>query len=189
MHRLIGLALSPPQFHRVVWNECLNTPPWTGDRIVDANLTVFRDYFLAQWLPDREKSLLWNHFDRDGPRTTNNAEAYHGGLRSAFASRKNAPLGIFLGKLKQLHHEIRCWVKLLQRGAAPNPRCPKYITNDRNIAVAKENLQWWLDTVQAEALTNPLPGVLLEEHEATTAANLLLRLLRHLDHVQHFIAL
>ncbi len=92
-------------------------------------------------------------------------------------------------KQRSTYHEIRCRVKLLQRGAAPNPRRPKYIANDRNIALAKETLQLWLDTVHAEALTNPPPDVLLEEHEATTAANLLLRLLRHLDHVQHFIGL
>ncbi len=51
----------------------------------------------------------------------------------------------------------------------------------------KEIVQLWLDTIHADALENAPPGVLFEEHEANTAANLLLRLLRHLDHVQHFI--
>ncbi len=116
---------------QVVWNHCLNNPPWTGDPIVDTNLTVFRDYFVGQWLPNREKSLLWNHFHRDGPRTTNNAEAYHGGLRSAFNTRRKAPLGVFLGKLKQLHQDIRCRVKLLQQGSPPNQRSVQYINNDK----------------------------------------------------------
>ncbi len=56
---------------------CLNTPPQTGDLIVDANLGNFRDYFVRQWLMDREKALLWNHFDRTGPRKTNHANGYH----------------------------------------------------------------------------------------------------------------
>ncbi len=115
IRRLIGLALLPPDKHRVVWNQCLNTPPLTGNPLVDANLTVFRDYFLAQWLPNREKLLLWNHFDRDGPRTTNNAEGYHSGLRSAFDGRRLAPFGVFMVKLQQFHHEICSRVKLLQQ--------------------------------------------------------------------------
>ncbi len=78
--------------------------------------------------------------------------------------------------LKQFHHEIRSRVKLLQQGAGPNPRRRKYINNDRNIALAKETLQLWLDTVHADvdAFRNAAPGVLLEQHEANTAANLLL---------------
>ncbi len=119
--RLIVLALSPARQDRVVWNQCLHMPPWTGDQVFNGNLTVFRDYFIVWWLPNREKLLLWNHFDREGPRTTNNAEAYHGGLHSAFTSQKKVPLGVFLGKLKQLHHEICCRVKLPQQGAPINP--------------------------------------------------------------------
>ncbi len=54
-----------------------------GDALVDANL-VFQDYCLHQWLTNREKAeLLWNHYDRDGPRTKNHAEGYYSGLQLA----------------------------------------------------------------------------------------------------------
>ncbi len=72
------------------------TVDWRSRR-VDANLIAFREYFIGQvsGYPNRDKSLLWNHFDMDGPRTTNNAE----GLRSAFDSRTRAPLNVFLGNM------------------------------------------------------------------------------------------
>ncbi len=79
IRRLIGLAVSPVNHHCIVWNDCLTNPPRTADALVNANLN-FRDYFVNQWLTDLARALLWNHFDRTGPRTTNHAEAYHGGL-------------------------------------------------------------------------------------------------------------
>ncbi len=76
-----------------LWNNGLTNPPWTGNVQVDANLTAFRDYYYRQWLPNRERVQLWNHYERDGPRTANHAEAYHRGLSSVFDTRRRLPLG------------------------------------------------------------------------------------------------
>ncbi len=122
--RLVALSVSPLQFLRVVWNNCLTNPPRTGDARVDANLIAFRDYYIHQWLPDRDKAELWNHFDRDGPRITNHAEGYHRGLSSVFDTRKRTRLGIFLGKMQELHHEIRQRVRQLEQGAPAGKRSP-----------------------------------------------------------------
>ncbi len=35
-----------------------------------ANLVAFRDYFQSQWLSGLDQAQLWNHYDRNGPRTT-----------------------------------------------------------------------------------------------------------------------
>ncbi len=113
IRRLVGLSVAPPEFLRVVWNNCLANPPWTGDNQVDANLTTFHDYYFRQWLPNRERVEQWNHYDQDGPRTTNHAEGYHRGLSTLFDTRirRRLPLGIFMGKMQELHHEIRQRVK------------------------------------------------------------------------------
>ncbi len=170
--RLVGMAVSPVRFHRVVWNNCLTNPPHTGDNLVDANLIAFRDYYVNQWLSGLEQALLWNHYDRNGPRTTNHAEGYHRGLSGVFDTRRRLPLGIFLGKLQELHHDIRQRVKQLQRGAPPTARSPKYVQNDANLQMAKETLEQWLENVYA-----PLPDENMLRN----------RLLRHLDRVQHLI--
>ncbi len=114
------------RYLRVVWN-CLANAQLTGDALVDANLRAFRDYYVQQWLPNREKAELWNHYDRDSPRTTNNAEGYLNGLSSLFDTRRRLPLGIFLGKVQELHNEISQRVKQLERGAAPATRRCSYI--------------------------------------------------------------
>ncbi len=58
--RLITLAVTSAHFLRVVWNNCLTNPPLTGDALVHANLIAFRDYYMHQWLRNREKAELWN---------------------------------------------------------------------------------------------------------------------------------
>ncbi len=73
VHRLRAIALMPPDFVRVVWNDCLTNPPWTGHPVVDENLRAFRDYFKNTWLPNREKLDLCNHWDTERTRTTNHA--------------------------------------------------------------------------------------------------------------------
>ncbi len=79
-------------------------------------------------------------------------------------------LGTFLGKMQELHHEIRQRVKQLEWGAEPAACRPQYIENDQNIQLAKDSLQQWLDRTP-----NP-PEI-----------DLRARLLRHLDRVQHMI--
>ncbi len=85
----------------IVWKNSL-----TNVQVV-ANLTAFRDYYYRQWLPNRERVELWNQYERDEPRTTNHAEGYHRGLSSVFDTRRRLPLGIFFGKMQELHNEIR----------------------------------------------------------------------------------
>ncbi len=154
------MALSPPQYYRLVWNRSLNTPPRTGHPLIDAQLTIFRDYLLNEWLPKRNKSLLWNHFDHDGPRTTNHAEGYHNGLRHVF-DRRRPSLGVYLGTMQGVQNEIRNRIRQLQLGAAPHQRrrSSTYVRNDHNINLAKEALQDWIDTVHEPALQNALPDI------------------------------
>ncbi len=181
IRRFIGMAVSPPQYHRVLWNRCLNTPPRTGHPLIDAQLNIFRDYLLNEWLPNRDKSLLWNHFDHDGPRTTNHAESYHNGLSHVF-DRRRPSLGVYLGTMQGVQNEIRNSIRQLQLGAAPHERRMEYVRNDNNITLAKEALQNWTDAVPE--LQNA-PADIPPDIEQ----NLLARLLQHLDRIQHNIGI
>ncbi len=112
-----------------------------------AHARAFRDYFRNQWLSGLQQATLWNHYDRNGPRTTNNAEGYHRGLSALFDTRRRLPLGISLGKMQELHHDIRQRVKQLERGAPPTVRRPEYVQNDANLQMAKDTLEQWLQNV------------------------------------------
>ncbi len=188
VQRLRALPLVPPDMIRVVWNDCLTNPPWTDDPVVDGNLRAFRDYFKNTWLPNRAKLDLCNHWHTQRTRTTNHAEGYHNGLGSAFETRRNAPLGVFLGVMQSVHNEIRVRVRQLQRGTPPNQPLPQYAQNEVNIQLAKDSLEEWLLTVHQPALENLPPGLLLEEHEERMHEALQARLLIYLDRMQHLIA-
>ncbi len=47
--------------------------------------------------------------------------------------------------MQELHSEIRQRVKHLQQGAQPRPRQAVYIQNDRDLELAKEALELWLN--------------------------------------------
>ncbi len=51
------------------------------------------------------------------------------------------PLGIFLGKMQELHNETRPRVKHLEQGAPPRPRQAAYIPNDRDLELARQTVQ------------------------------------------------
>ncbi len=51
--------------------------------------------------------------------TTNHAEGYHRGLAIIFDTRRRLPLSMFMGKMQELHNEIRQRVKQVEQGAVP----------------------------------------------------------------------
>ncbi len=80
-------------------------------------------------------------------------------------------LGFSWGKcLQDLKHEVQVRLRQLQHGASPTRRQPKYIRNDQNMALAKQSLSEWLETVHEPVLHNVPPNVLLEDHEAPLSA-------------------
>ncbi len=77
--------------------------------------------------------------------------------------------------MQDLKQEIQVGLRQLQDGASPTRRQPKYMRNDQNIALAKQSLSEWLETVHEPALHNVLPNVLSEDHEAATMEALQVR--------------
>ncbi|XP_060081931.1 uncharacterized protein LOC132561218 [Ylistrum balloti] len=70
------LPLVPMDCIEDVWLQTLED---LEDAEVPQNTTPFTDYVTEQWVEVHRP--LWNHFQTDGPRTTNNLEAWHWKLK------------------------------------------------------------------------------------------------------------
>jgi hypothetical protein len=52
-------------------------PPRNLPPLDEEKARLFRQYYERQWLANPELPVaVWNHFDNDGPRTTNHAEGW-----------------------------------------------------------------------------------------------------------------
>ncbi len=67
---------------------------------------------------------------------SNHAEGYRSGLSGLFDTRRKLPLGTFLGKMQELHNEIRQRVKQLERGVLSEPAA------DDNTSRMIETFSW-----------------------------------------------
>ena len=90
----------------------LNNVPETGDRLIDLALKSFIKYFRQQRM---SRLNLWNQFSNSGPRTTNNAEGFHSGLRSTFLNR-HPPLGEFLFTIQKISNSYDRRIRMLEEG-------------------------------------------------------------------------
>ena len=88
---LVGAAHLPLQQCIVVWDHCLNNPPFVlnapnlRQQHYNDAVQQFVDYFRNYWRIEPHCSLI-NQFENDGPRSTNFAEGYHRRLKGIFSS-------------------------------------------------------------------------------------------------------
>ena len=76
VRRATALPLVPMDLIEDVWFNALND---LEDIDTPAKTTTFTDYVTIQWIDgDRQ---VWNHFNTDGPRTTNHIEGWHNKLK------------------------------------------------------------------------------------------------------------
>ena len=131
VRRAAVLPLVPLQRVEDVWFNALDD---LEDADLPVNITPFADYVTAQWVEgDR---VLWNHYDTDGPRTTNNLEGWHGRLERKV---DHAHPNIFnIIDIFQAANEVR----QLQRLAVGvnRPRAKKYRDSDRRLTELKHRL-------------------------------------------------
>ncbi|XP_060065583.1 uncharacterized protein LOC132545918 [Ylistrum balloti] len=132
IRRAAVLPLVPMDCIEDVWLQTLED---LEDAEVPQNTTPFTDYVTEQWVEgDRP---LWNHFQTDGPRTTNNLEALHGKLKKKV---KHAHPNIFA--IIQTFKEIdnADVINRMQReaGGTTRPRAKKYCNIDPRLTTLKE---------------------------------------------------
>ena len=80
VHRLVRraavLPLVPVLGVADVWFEALND---LEDAQLPVDVSVFTDYITEQWVETDKET--WNHFNTEGPRTTNHLEGWHSKLK------------------------------------------------------------------------------------------------------------
>ncbi|XP_067679730.1 uncharacterized protein [Haliotis asinina] len=102
-----------------------------------ALLVLFADYVTEQRVEGGEL-LLWNHFDTDGPRTTNHVEGWHSHLNTLSACHPN--LFKFVDLLKQQQSRVEITISQLQNGGSRHPRKKLYRALDDRLTVLKMRL-------------------------------------------------
>uniref|UniRef100_A0A914WWP8 MULE transposase domain-containing protein n=1 Tax=Plectus sambesii TaxID=2011161 RepID=A0A914WWP8_9BILA len=148
LKQILGLPLLPPKYVQSIWLSHLRQPPQVPG--YEQAFTRFVKYFQKEWirLPKRgnnmKKSdahiLLWNHFDNALCRTTNSAEGWHSGLKSAWPG-VNPKLNSYIDWLIKAHDEHVTRIVQLDADAPLKRRDPRYVKLDENIARAKHRFQ------------------------------------------------
>ncbi len=92
---------------------------------MDANLLAFRDHYICVSGSQTETRRYFGIITMIAvglaqPTTLRGITV--SGLSILFDTQRRVPLGIFLGKVQELHHEIRQRVRQLQQGALPTAR-------------------------------------------------------------------
>ncbi|XP_060065972.1 uncharacterized protein LOC132546279 [Ylistrum balloti] len=129
VRRAAVLPLVPRQKIEDVWFNALED---IEDADLPADVTPFTDYVVDQWI-DGDRTI-WNHYETEGPSTTNHLEAWHGKLkRMVQHARSNIYAIIQIFKDIQTANDIT----RLQRQAAgtQRPRSRKY----QNIEIREQH--------------------------------------------------
>jgi len=126
----------------------------TGNPAVDAKLRSFAAYFEATWIDEDFSPDLWNHYDHQGPHTTNLAEGFHNSLNSRFGV-PHPSLRTFLDWLQKCQYETQCRVIQLASGRPPKLKAAVYVKLYADVHTAK--LHYGMEIAHIFALVFPKP--------------------------------
>ncbi|XP_060065086.1 uncharacterized protein LOC132545413 [Ylistrum balloti] len=139
IHRLVRraavLPLIPPQRIEDYWFNAMDD---LEDVDLPVDTTPFTDYVTTQWIEgDRH---VWNHFDNDGPRTTNNLEGWHSKLKKRIP-HEHPNIYLFIRVLKDI--QAANDINRIQRaaGGLPVPKRQRYWNLDDRLIQLKTLLQ------------------------------------------------
>jgi len=132
VRRAAVLPLVPPANVEDVWFNALEE---NNDN--SPEVTRFTDYVTETWVEGRHQG--WNHFDNNGPRTTNNAEGWHSKLNRLC---KSAHPNIYslLRLLQRIQASNEARQIQLRAGGKQRPRDRKYRQLDARLCRLKERL-------------------------------------------------
>ncbi|XP_055997797.1 uncharacterized protein LOC130047214 [Ostrea edulis] len=136
-HRLVRRAAVLPLVpdHRVedVWFQALEDNDDNTDAIMR-----FKDYVTETWVEGHFH--LWNHFDHDGPRTTNAVEGWHHKL-NRMCRRAHPNIFVFVEMLKkeQAANEAKI-IQITARGVV-RPKKKKYRQLDSRLQRLKDRMR------------------------------------------------
>lgn len=132
VRRAAVLPLVPSADVEDVWFSALeenndNTP----------EVTRFTDYVTETWVEGRRQG--WNHFDNDGPRTTNNAESWHSKINRLCTS-PHPNVYTLLRTLQKIQATNEARIIQLRVGGKQRPKERKYRLLESRLCRLKERL-------------------------------------------------
>lgn len=135
IRRAAVLPLVPLESIEDVWFHTLED---LEDTHIPHDIQPFTDYVTEQWV-DADQRRTWNHFNTDGPRTTNNLEAWHGKLKKK-VQHSHPNIYTIIKVFQDIQNAID--INRLQReaGGTSRLRAKKYMNIDHRIAILKERL-------------------------------------------------
>ena len=132
VRRAAALPLVPEHQVEDTWFHCLQD---LDDTDLPVDTTPFTDYIIAQWI-ERDHTV-WNHFNTEGPRTTNHIEAWHGKVKKKVQHcHPNIYTIIQAFKDNQASNEIHRLQ--LQAGGTQRPRPRKNRNIDSRLRLLKQ---------------------------------------------------
>lgn len=134
IRRAIALPFVPVGQIEDVWLNILEDSP------EDADITTFTDYVTTYWVEGDHGRMLWNHYETNGPRTTNHVEGWHRKLSMQIpCSNPNIFSAIDFIKIEQAYVEVT--VQQLLSGGSLQPRKRKYRNLDNALLSYKRDLE------------------------------------------------
>ncbi|KAK3097880.1 hypothetical protein FSP39_014087 [Pinctada imbricata] len=136
VRRAAALPLVPLDRIEDVWEFALQ-------ELWDTNFPVARtepfvDYVTEQWV-DRDR-LVWNHFNSDGPRTTNHLEGWHSKIKKQ-VQIAHPNMYQIIRHLKQIQASNKISIVQIRAGGLPKPKKRKYLNIDSRIRNLQRRLQ------------------------------------------------
>ncbi|KAK3093890.1 hypothetical protein FSP39_021504 [Pinctada imbricata] len=136
VRRAAALPLVPLDRIEDVWEFALQEL-WDTDFPV-ARTEPFVDYVTEQWV-DRDR-LVWNHFNSDGPRTTNHLEGWHSKIKKQ-VQIAHPNMYQIIRHLKQIQASNEISIVQIRAGGLPKPKKRKYRNIDSRIRNLQRRLQ------------------------------------------------
>ena len=98
----------------------------------------FKDYVTETWVEGHLQH--WNHYDNDGPRTTNAVEGWHHKL-NAMCRRPHPNIYLFIQTLQKEQAANEAKIIQLDAGGIVRPKKRKYRQLDQRIQLLKDRLR------------------------------------------------
>jgi len=104
-----------------------------------AAVTRFTDYVTETWVDGSIPKASWNHYDHDGPRTTNHVEGWHNRLNK-LCTHSHPNIFISITTLKKEQAAIEAKIIQIGAGGKQPPRKKKYRLLNSRLVNLKEKL-------------------------------------------------
>ena len=135
IREILALPLLPAFAIPYAWQRLCSSPPNT-DLATSLMLLAFATYFENTWMFGNFPPSVRNHYDHNGPRTTNLAEGWHNSLNTSL--RVSYPsMRSFLDWLQRCQHTVQCRRIQLAAGRRPKSQRASYRNLDEKMMKVK----------------------------------------------------